>query len=171
MRVGLWVAGALALGAGVAGSGLMAGGTQAAPTYDDPAAFVRRLYADEAAIQAHRDPMWWGRLGGRARTLYGDVQKVEARTRDALIDEDFLCQCQDPEGIRLTSLGVTRSSPTRARAHVRFAFGGGPQNGTGALTLDLVRGGDGWRIAEMTNSKGQTFTSELAAALRSSHGR
>ena len=86
----------------------------AAPPAADPAALVRRLYASELTGSDSSDPLWWSYLTGRAATTFAHVQRAEKQTGDELVDEDFLRQCQDPAGMRVTSVAITdRSAATR----------------------------------------------------------
>ncbi|HEY5072410.1 MAG TPA: DUF3828 domain-containing protein [Caulobacteraceae bacterium] len=135
----------------------------AAPTASDPGALVRKLYADEVVFHPHGYPLWWGALTGRAHALMGRVLKVQKASGDELIDSDFLCQCQDSGGLRITSLSVAKSSPTRATVSVRFNYGGG--SGGNSVRLDLVNEG-GWKVANITNRQGETLTGTLEAALK-----
>lgn len=143
----------------------------AAPPATDPAALVRKLYADEARDPAGPgDPMWWRYLTGRAAATFSHVLRVEKATGDELVDEDFLCQCQDPTGMRVTSVSITDQTAAHATAHVRFIFGDAPTQ-RHRMTIDLVSDKGGWKIAEMTNGEGQSFTAENTAALKPYPGK
>jgi hypothetical protein len=145
--------------------------TLAAPSVGDPTALVRKLYANETLGPAGPgDPLWWSYLTGRAATTFAHVLRVEKQSGDELVDEDFLCQCQDPAGMRVTSVTITDQTATRATAHVRFAFGDRPSRAV-RMTIALANDGRGWKIAEMTNGEGQTFTAENIAALKPYPGR
>ncbi len=63
------------------------------------------------------------------------------------IDADWICQCQDPEGVRLRDVRVTPTGPRRARAAVRFDFT--TPRSERRLRLDLERTARGWRVADV----------------------
>ena len=142
----------------------------AAPPAADPAALVRKLYASELTESDSSDPLWWSYLTGRAATTFAHVLRVEKQSGDELVDEDFLCQCQDPAGMRVTALAVTDRTATHATAHVRFAFSERPSREV-RMTIALANDGRGWKIVEMTNGDGQTFTAENVAALKQYPGK
>jgi hypothetical protein len=144
--------------------------TLAAPPAADPAALIRRLYASELTEPDSSDPLWWSYLTGRAATTFEHMQRVEKQTGDELVDEDFLCQCQDPADMRVTSLAIADRTATQATAHVRFAFGARPSREV-RMTIALANDGRRWTIAEMTNGEGQTFTAENVAALKPYPGK
>jgi hypothetical protein len=142
-----------------------------APPASDPAALVRRLYAHVTSDAAGPgDPLWWSYLTGRAAATFAHVLRVEKKTGDELVDADFLCQCQDPAGLRVTSVAITDRTPTHATAHVRFAFGDQPTREV-RMTIELANDGRGWKIAEMTNGEGQSFSAENAEALKAYPGK
>ena len=114
--------------------------------------------------------MWWSYLTGRAAATFAHVLRVEKATGDELVDEDFLCQCQDPAGMRVVSVAITDRTPAHANAHVRFAFGDRPSREV-RMTIALANDGRGWKIAEMTDGEGQTFTAENVAALKPYPGK
>jgi hypothetical protein len=142
----------------------------AAPPAADPATLVRKLYASELTESGSSDPLWWSYLTGRAATTFAHVLRVEKQTGDELVDEDFLCQCQDPAGMRVVSVVITDRTATHATAQVRFAFGDRPSREV-RMTIELANDGRGWKIAEMTNGEGQTFTGENVAALKQYPGK
>ena len=142
----------------------------AAPPATDPAALVRRLYANETSEPSTGDPLWWSYLTGRAAATFAHVQRVEKATGDELVDADFLCQCQDPSGLRVTSVAITDRTATHATARVRFAFSDRPARAV-RMTIALTNDGRGWKIAEMTNGEGQAFTAENVAALKQYPGK
>ncbi len=155
---------AMALALGGATSAL------AQPSAGDPTALVRRLYANELTAPDSADPMWWRYLTGRAAASFAHVLRVEKATGDELVDEDFLCQCQDPSGMRVTSVTITDRTATHATANVRFAFGDHPARQQ-RMTIELASDGRGWKIAEMINAEGQSFTAENAEALKAYPGK
>jgi hypothetical protein len=137
----------------------------AAPPAADPAALVRKLYAHELSESGPADPLWWSYLTGRAASSFAQVLRAEKKSGDELVDEDFLCQCQDPAGMRVTAVTITYRTTSHATAHVRFAFGDRPSRDV-KMTIELVNDGRGWKIAEMINGEGRSFTAENAEALK-----
>jgi hypothetical protein len=126
---------------------------------NDPSALLRRLYMP---AQPRHLPLWWGYLTGRAQSTFLQVQRVQQQTGNELIEEDFLCQCQDNIGLHVISLSLSHQTPTSISARVRFGFADqGPQT----VQIDLMKTRLGWRISQMTNAQGQTFTAENEAAL------
>jgi hypothetical protein len=125
------------------------------------ASFVRKLYADQA--RQHPEPTWWHYLAARPHTLLKHVQRVQAKTGDSVIDEDWLCQCQDTGGLKVTSVALAPSSAMAVTATVHLTA---PASAPYAVTLKLVNEG-GWKIAEIVNSQGQTFTAFLENGLKS----
>ncbi len=61
------------------------------------------------------------------------------------LDGDPICDCQDPGGVRLTTLSVARSGAGRATARVRLHFPDGPR----ALVLDLASVAGQWRVDDV----------------------
>jgi hypothetical protein len=72
--------------------------------------------------------------------------------------------------MQVTAVTITDRTPTRATAHVRFAFGDQPTKQQ-QMTIALANDGRGWKIAEMTNGEGQTFTAENTEALKQYPGK
>jgi len=137
------------------------GGTAfAAPTINDPTALIRKLYTPS---KSSGDPLWWSYLTGRAQTTFQQVLRAEKKSGDELIDSDFLCQFQDDDGLHILSITLSHQTPTSVSALVRFEFSDKTKE---ALTLDLVKVGPGWRIAEMTDSDHHTFTAQNVQALK-----
>ncbi|HEY3887030.1 MAG TPA: hypothetical protein VGL73_00545 [Caulobacteraceae bacterium] len=145
---------ALALALGFGGAAL------AAPVVSDPTALVRKLYAPS---RSSGDPLWWSYLTGRAQSTFQQVLRAEKKSGDELIDADFLCQCQDDDGLHIVSINLSHQTPTSVSALVRFTFS---DKSVQTLTIDLVKVGSGWRIAQMTNSDHRTFTAENEQALK-----
>jgi hypothetical protein len=137
------------------------GGTAlAAPAVNDPAALVRKLYTPS---KSSGDPLWWSYLTGRAQSTFTKVLQAEKKSGDELIDADFLCQCQDDDGLHIISLNLSHQTATSVSAIVHFGYS---DKTTQTVTLDLVKVGAGWRIAEMTDADHHTFTGENEQALK-----
>ena len=138
----------------------LGGAAFAAPAVNDPSALIRKLYTPS---KSSGDPLWWSYLTGRAESTFQQVLRAEKKSGDELIDADFLCQCQDDDGLHILSITLSHQSATSVSALVRFEFSDKTKE---ALTLDLVKVGPGWRIAQMTNSDHQTFTANNEQALK-----
>jgi hypothetical protein len=136
------------------------GAAFAAPAVNDPSALIRKLYTPS---KSSGDPLWWSYLTGRAQSTFQQVLRAEKKSGDELIDADFLCQCQDDDGLRILSIALSHQTATSVSALVRFEFS---DKTVQALTIDLVKVGPGWRIAQMTNADHQTFTAENEQALK-----
>jgi hypothetical protein len=136
------------------------GAAFAAPAVSDPTALVRKLYAPSKSTG---DPLWWSYLTGRAQSTFTRVLQAEKKSGDELIDADFLCQCQDDDGLHIISLNLSHQTATSVSAAVHFGYSDGQ---TQTVTLDLVKVGAGWRIAEMTTADHHTFTAENEQALK-----
>ena len=138
----------------------------------DPAALVRKLYANVTSdSDKPGDPLWWSYLTGRAASTFAHVLRVEKSTGDELVDADFLCQCQDPAGLRVSSVTITDRTPAHAIAHVRFVFSEEHPPHEVRMTIELANDGRGWKIAEMTNGDGHSFTAENTEALKQYPGK
>ncbi len=134
----------------------------AAPPISDPAKLIRTLYSSSARSDAGGDPLWWSYLTGSAQTTFARVQRAERESGDELVDADFLCQCQDTENLRVSSIALSRRTPTSVRARVEFSNFGRRQ----LMVFDLVNAGHGWKIAEMTAADGHTFSGDNLQALK-----
>jgi len=126
--------------------------------------FVLRLYQDEAASRGG-NPLWWSYLSGRAKFLLDRVLRAEKAGREGLIDEDWLIQSQDSGGLKVTNVSLINKTGTGETAVVHYTFGGTRQNDIDWVKLTLIYHGT-WKIEEITNSKGQTFTAAMEQALR-----
>jgi hypothetical protein len=137
-----------------------AGGAFAAPAANDPSTLIRKLYTPS---KSSGDPLWWSYLTGRAQSTFQQVLRAEKKSGDELIDADFLCQCQDDDGLHVISITLSHQTVSSVSALVRFGYS---DKTVQALTIDLVKVGQGWRIAQMTNAEHQTFTAENEQALK-----
>ncbi len=138
----------------------LSGAAFAAPTANDPSALIRKLYAPS---RSSADPLWWSYLTGRAQSTFQQVLRAEKKSGDELVDADFLCQCQDDDGLHILSITLSHQTATSVSALVRFEFS---DKTVQTLTIDLVKVGQGWRIAQMTNSYHHTFTAQNEQALK-----
>ena len=78
------------------------------------------------------------------------------------LDWDPICDCQDPDGIRLKTLDVRVVAPTKAKALVALAWKGGA---TRRVTLDLAKVDGIWRVADVYTRE----TPSLVALLQRQH--
>jgi len=123
---------------------------------------IHRLYADDGQVgQHHPYPLWWRFLSARTKAQFVRLRALDAKSGDASIDYDWLCQCQDAEALHVTSVKLSNTSPDHASAIAQFQ--NGPDRQT--LRLLLVRE-NGWKIDDMVNERGRRFTDDLRAGLR-----
>jgi hypothetical protein len=122
----------------------MAAPSSAAET---PRAFVERLYA------GYRDPDYSPL--DRPERIFAAPLVAEIREDWRLskgevgyMGADPLCQCQDASGLE-ARVEAVRIAGRRATARVRLDFPGPDRR---AVELKLVRGGDGWRIADIASA-------------------
>jgi hypothetical protein len=153
-KAGLWIALALMASATSAG----------AQTVADARAFVKGLYrgyannhdVDYLGAGIHRvfSPRLIALIRRDEKAAHGEV---------GWLDGDPICDCQDPDGIRLVDLDVDTTGPGRAiaRAHVRFA-----DQKAETITLVLVSVHGSWRVDDVRT----TETPSLARALREHPG-
>ena len=118
-----------------------------AQTLDDARGFVAGLYRAYARTP---EPDY---LGPRARSVFSPrlLGLIRRDARNAhgevgALDGDPICDCQDPDGIRLVALDVANAGPGRATAHVRVRFAGSRRE---AMTLDLVSVRGRWRVDDV----------------------
>jgi hypothetical protein len=136
----------------------------------DARTFVQHLYAPYAHPPSQRGPDTTGKLApsifsgallqlirhDRARTAHGDAPAL---------DGDPICDCQDFEGLRLTTLTVTAVGETRASASVTFQVFADDPKSVRSLLLSLVRTPLGWRVDDIASAD----TPSLRKFLQQSH--
>ena len=118
-----------------------------AQSLGDARAFVSGLYR---AYERSPDVNY---LGSRARSVFSP-RLIALMRRDArnahgevgALDGDPICDCQDPDGIKLVALDVASAGPGRASARVRVRFAGSRRE---AMTLDLVSVRAAWRVDDV----------------------
>ena len=118
-----------------------------AQSLDDARGFVAGLYR---AYGRAPEPDY---LGPRARNVFSPrlLGLIRRDARNAhgevgALDGDPICDCQDPDGIRLVGLDVAHAGASRATARVRVRFAGSRRE---AMTLDLVSVGGRWRVDDV----------------------
>ena len=118
-----------------------------AQTLGEARSFVTGLYrAYERTPQVNY-------LGSRAPTIFSPrllalIRRDEQSAKGDVgaLDGDPICDCQDPDGIRLVDLDVGPAGPGRATARVQVRFAEGRAE---AMTLDLVSVRGRWRIDDV----------------------
>ena len=136
-------------------------------------AFARALYADaaapmandpaKAAISPGRDPLYSRTLNA----LIGvDFREAEAKNEVPYLNYDPICACQDSDGFALTALKMTPDGDKAATAEVAFTNHGQ----THQQTLELVREGPMWRIADVIDAKGKSLHDALMAIAEKAEG-
>ncbi len=117
-----------------------------AQTLQDARGFVAGLYG----AYRHASP---DVLGARARSIFSPTllalirrDQRNAHGEVGALDGDPICDCQDPDGVRLAGLDLAASGPGRAVAHVRLRFAGSRSE---AMTLDLVSVQGAWRVDDV----------------------
>jgi hypothetical protein len=121
-------------------------GSAHAQTLTDARGFVTGLYA----AYAHSEPDYLGPMAHQVFSprLLGLIRRDERNAHGEVgaLDGDPICDCQDPDGVRLVALDIAAAGPGRATARVRLRFEGGRAE---AMTLDLVSIRGHWRIDEV----------------------
>ncbi len=109
-------------------------------------AFVRGVYADYGRPDSP-DVLGEPAPGIFAPRLLGLIRADQKAAGGEVgrLDEDPLCDCQDDDGFRLSSVGVARGAAGGVVATVRFVIGAVPV----VVSLDLVTTRDGWRVADV----------------------
>ena len=95
----------------------------------------------------------------RQNTPKGDV---------GALDFDPVCDCQDPDGLKLTDLGVTQTTPQKATAFVTLRYGSNPEQKH--LQLKLLWTPAGWRIDDIASPEMASLRSLLAHDGSTKHG-
>ena len=118
-----------------------------AQSLGDARAFVTGLYR---AYERTPDVDY---LDRRARSVFtprllGLIRRDERNAHGEVgaLDGDPICDCQDPDGIRLTGLDVSPAGPGRATARVRVRFAGDRAE---TMTLDLLSVRGRWRVDDV----------------------
>ena len=125
-----------------------------------PAGLVRMVYAD-LARGGGESPLWWRYLSKHTRSLEGRLQALDQRAGNATIDYDWLCQCQDSEGLRYAVLSTGTISKDRVSAAVRIDNDPNPR----FLRVLLVNEG-GWKIDDIIDPTGNRYTTALERGIR-----
>ena len=133
----------------------------AAPAAAQPGAktFVEGLYA---AYRNHDSP---SNTGSTAPRVYspGLVALIRADQKQAggevgKLDGDPLCDCQDPEGLKLLSVKIAPISAVKAKATSVFRLGGEVRT----VGLRLVHTPRGWRVDDVSSPDTKSLRRLLA---------
>ena len=153
VRFGIVVSVLLACGSSACASGRVAAD-----------AFVRALYQqygkpdrpDELGEPAPRifAPRLLALIRADEKAAGGEVERL---------DEDPLCNCQDDDGFRLSSITIVRRPAGRVVATVRFRF----HVVSEMVSLDLVAARGGWRVADVHSRDIPSLVSFLEGAAAS----
>lgn len=118
-----------------------------AAAQEGPEAFVRALYSAYAADALGEAPPV-GREPLYGRTLNAALMHDGRKGSGRMVDYDVVCDCQDIDGMSLTSVTVNQTDRNTATAEVVFVNGGE----TKTQTLGLVREGPSWRVGDVTRA-------------------
>ena len=128
-------------------------------------ATVRGFYADIARAD-NADPLWTRALIPSVRALEKRVETTVEGVPDYL-DGDWLCQCQDPAGLKIASLASARGAHGTTIVTVYFGLEG---RATDRVRLVMVRD-HGWKIADVIDKTGMHYTQALRYNLRPHRGQ
>ena len=122
---------------------------------EDPAAFVRRVYAgySHSGYSPLANP---GKLF--SPTLTAAIQKDSSGGEVGYLDGDPLCDCQDYDRVSARILGLRRPSTHSANVQVHVTLG--PKE-VRDIRLSLVLTPSGWRIADVVDPRGHSLLQEL----------
>jgi len=125
----------------------------AASAAETPKAYMERLYASYR--DAHFNPFDHPERYFAPKLLA--AIKEDARLANGevgYVDGDPICQCQDPDGLHASVIGVTRQGRDRAIVRVSIAFTGDKPRPT---TYTLLHTSAGWRIADVSSADEPSF--------------
>ncbi len=141
---------------------LMAAAAMPARLPTDLKATVRAFYADIARAD-NANPLWQHALIPSVRALEKRVEAVTSGEVPDYLDGDWLCQCQDPVGLKIASLACAPAPGGTTLVTVRFGFGGAQRE---TVKLVMVRSGTAWKIADVIDKTGMRYTAALRHNLR-----
>ena len=122
---------------------------------EDPAAFIRRVYAGYAhsgySPLAHPEKLF-------SPMLTAAIRQDSSGGEVGYLDGDPLCDCQDYDRISARILSIRRPSARSASARVHVTLG--PKE-VRDLKLSLVLTRSGWRIADIIGPDGHSLLREL----------
>jgi hypothetical protein len=117
-------------------------------------AFIDHVYARYAADRTGDADFVLGKDASRifSPSLLTLVKRDQERAGQGYVgklDFDPVCDCQDPEGMRVVSVNVSSTSPKRAISVVHLDFGGGQET---YVRLQLTYLPLGWRIVDISTA-------------------
>jgi len=117
-----------------------------------PEAFLRATYR-QYDIKSSTGPDFTGRNASSVFTpsLIQLIRRDQRQSRGEVgkLDGDPICDCQDPDGLKLTALQITAQTPRTAAAAVTLTF---PPHEVTHLNISLVLLPAGWRIDDISSS-------------------
>lgn len=126
--------------------------------------FVTGLYA----AYSQRSPDY---LGRQARSVFTPellrlirLDATVAQGQVGLLDGDPICDCQDPEGLKVDAIAVTATGEAAAQAEVKFNFGAEART----VRLDLKAVGRHWRVDDVRTRETPSLAGLLRAGLTES---
>jgi hypothetical protein len=122
-----------------------------AQTPQDAESFVRLTYRQyEAKSPAGPDFLGHDAASVFSPSLVGLIRRDERHTPHGEVgklDGDPICDCQDPDGLKLTAVQITGQTRTSATAEVTLRF---PQESSARhIHLRLILLSQGWRIDDI----------------------
>lgn len=134
----------------------------AASAAETPKAYMERLYAGYRNKNFnpfdHPDRYFAPRLLAAieedARLAKGEV---------GYVDGDPICQCQDPDGLHASVIGVTPQGRDKAIVRVSIAFTGDKPRRT---NYTLLRTSAGWRIGDVSSADEPSFLAGIEKSNR-----
>lgn len=130
---------------------------------EDPAAFIRRVYAgyDHSGYSPLLNPE---KLF--SPKLTAAIRQDSSGGEVGYLDGDPLCDCQDYDRISANIVSMRRPSAKLATAQVQVTLG---PNEVRDLKLSLVLTRSGWRIADVVDPRGHSLLKELRQANSKPH--
>jgi hypothetical protein len=134
----------------------------AAPAAEPPKAYMERLYASYRNKnfnpfdhpERYFAPKLLAAIKEDARLAKGEI---------GYVDVDPICQCQDPDGLHASVIGVTPQGPDKAIVRVSISFTGDKPRPT---TYTLLRTSAGWRIADVSSADEPSFLAAIEKSNR-----
>jgi hypothetical protein len=127
----------------------------AAQPAEDPAVFIRRIYAGYA--QSGYSPLIEPEKLFSPK-LTAAIHKDSSGGEVGYLNGDPLCDCQDFESISAQILSISRPNSRSANARVYVTLG---PNAVRDLKIRLILTRDGWRIADIVDPRGHSLSREL----------
>ncbi len=136
-------------------------------TLEEARAFTLGLYR----AYAHGSPDVLGPQAGDifARPLLDLIRQDQTSTPAGdvgTLDGDPICDCQDAADVSRVSVEVSRLSPSKAKARVRFALAGEPRT----VRLDLTAVAGRWRVEDVRTKDTPSLVGLLRSGERSGAG-